>query len=111
MTRIVRLDVWTAPCFDEILAQDSSLALDVLERNGDQTRNFDLLSSADIYHISAARDEVPPALQVTAELIRRCPNLKCVSTSGAGYDTVDLEACSAAEIGRASCRERGGQYV
>src|SRR3546814_2243334 len=98
MTRIVRLDVWTAPCFDEILAQDSSLALDVLERNGDQTRNFDLLSSADIYHISAARDEVPPALQVTAELIRRCPNLKCVSTSGAGYDTVDLEACSAAGI-------------
>ncbi|MGB3289749.1 MAG: hydroxyacid dehydrogenase [Burkholderiaceae bacterium] len=98
MIKVVRLDVWTAPCFDEILAQNKALTLDVLELNGDRARNDELLSKADIYHISAARDEVPPDFQVTADLIRRCPNLKCVSTSGAGYDTVDVEACSAAGI-------------
>lgn len=98
MTRLVRLDVWIDPCFDEIIAQDEHITLDVLERSGDQARNWELLSRADIYHISAARDEVPAELQVTAELIQRCPNLKCVSTSGAGYDTVDVDACSAAGI-------------
>lgn len=98
MTRVVRLDVWTDPCFDEILAGNAHITLDVLERNGDQARNSDLLSRADIYHISAARDEVPAELQVTAKLIRQFPNLKCISTSGAGYDTVDIHACSAAGI-------------
>ncbi|NYT84840.1 hydroxyacid dehydrogenase [Pollutimonas harenae] len=98
MTRVVRLDVWTAPCFDEILAQDTNLTLHILERNGDQARNWDILSRAEIYHISAARDEVPVELQATTDLIRQCPNLKCVSTSGAGYDTVDVDACSAAGI-------------
>lgn len=98
MTRVVRLDIWTAPCFDEILARDPGVTLDVLERGADRARQLALLSRADIYHVSAARDEVPAALQVTADLIRDCPNLKCVSTSGAGYDTVDVEACSAAGI-------------
>lgn len=98
MTKVVRLDVWTAPCFDQTLAQDACVTLDVLERSADDAEHLALLSQAEIYHISAARDEVPAALQVTAELIRNCPKLKCVSTSGAGYDTVDVEACSAAGI-------------
>ncbi len=98
MTRVVRLDVWTDPCFDEILAQDGAVSLDVLQRSGDQQHNLELLSKADIYHISAARDEVPPDLQVTIDLIHRCPRLKFVSTSGGVYDTVSLDACSAAGI-------------
>ncbi|NYT82163.1 hydroxyacid dehydrogenase [Alcaligenaceae bacterium] len=96
--RVVRLDVWTASCFDEILARNPCIRLDVLARSGDHARTWELLASADIYHVSAARDEVPQELQVTADLIARCPNLKCVSTSGAGYDTVDVEACSRAGI-------------
>ena len=98
MTRVVRLDVWTAPCFDEILARNPDIRLDILERDGDDARNWKLLADADIYHVSAARDEVPENLLVTDELLARCPNLKCVSTSGAGYDTVDVDACSKAGI-------------
>ncbi|WP_237174121.1 hydroxyacid dehydrogenase [Paracandidimonas lactea] len=98
MIRVVRLDVWTAPCFDEILAASADVTLDVLACDGDMERNWALLSEADIYHITAARDEVPPHLLISAELISRCPKLKCVSTSGAGYDTVDIRACSAAGI-------------
>lgn len=98
MTRVARLDVWTDPCFDEILMRDGIISLDVIERHGDRERAIERLANADIYHISAARDEVPEYLQVTANLLARCPNLKCVSTSGAGYDTVDIDACSSAGV-------------
>jgi regulator of RNase E activity RraA len=33
-----------------------------------------------------------------AELLARCPDLLCVSSSGAGYDTVDVAACTAAGV-------------
>ena len=48
--------------------------------------------------ISSAKDELPCRWFVTADLLQRCPRLLCVSTSGAGYDTVDVEACSKAGI-------------
>lgn len=98
MKRVVRLDVWTAACFDDILGKDNAVALSVIERNGDFQQALKTLSLADIYHVSAARDEVPANLQVTADLLAQCPNLKCVSTSGAGYDTVDVQACSKAGV-------------
>lgn len=98
MINVVRLDVWTAACFDEILARDPRIKLDVLKRDSDPEHARRLLAKADIYHVSAARDEVPSHLQVGAELIALCPNLKCVSTSGAGYDTVDVPACSKAGV-------------
>lgn len=35
---------------------------------------------------------------VNSQLIEQCPNLLCISSGGAGYDTVDVEACSRAGI-------------
>jgi D-3-phosphoglycerate dehydrogenase len=51
-----------------------------------------------VYHVSAAKDELPREWFVSPALIERCPNLLCVSSSGAGYDTVDVPACTAAGI-------------
>ena len=50
------------------------------------------------YCITSARDEVPDQYKGTAELIARCPGLLVLSTSGAGYDPVDVAACTAAGI-------------
>src|SRR5690606_40372203 len=57
-----------------------------------------MLAETDLYHVSAAKDEVPLKWQVTPELIARCPRLKVVSSTGAGYDTIDVEACTQAGI-------------
>jgi D-3-phosphoglycerate dehydrogenase len=51
-----------------------------------------------VYHISAAKDELPQEWFARAELLARCPNLLCVSSGGAGYDTVDVAACTAAGV-------------
>jgi D-3-phosphoglycerate dehydrogenase len=57
-----------------------------------------LLSQAHVYQVSAAKDELPQEWVVSAGLIARCPQLLCVSSTGAGYDTVDVAACTAAGI-------------
>jgi len=65
---------------------------------GDPAAAWDMLSRAHIYHISAAKDELPQEWFARADLIARCPKLLCVSAGGAGYDTVDVPACTAAGV-------------
>jgi D-3-phosphoglycerate dehydrogenase len=56
------------------------------------------LSAAHAYQIGAARDELAKHFHVDADLLRRAPNLLIVSSNGAGYDPVDVEACTAAGV-------------
>ncbi|RTZ41604.1 hydroxyacid dehydrogenase [Candidimonas sp. SYP-B2681] len=106
LKKVVRLNLWTDSVFDEILGASANVSLKVLNIGDSPDINWPHLSQADIYHISAAKDEVPPTWLVTQELIQRCPNLVCVSTSGAGYDTVDVRACT--EAGIAVMNQAGG---
>lgn len=96
--RVCRLDFWINPVFDELLAADPHLALQVLSRQGDDAATADALAQAHAYHVSAAKDELPRRWQVDAAFIERCPQLLCVSSGGAGFDTVDVAACTAAGI-------------
>lgn len=56
------------------------------------------LSAAQVYCITSTRDEVPDEFKCHAALLARCPDLLAVSTTGAGYDTVDVAACTAAGV-------------
>src|SRR4029079_2329987 len=47
------------------------------------------------YQTSSTRDELARHFHTTIELLARAPNLLIVSTNGAGYDTVDVDACTA----------------
>ncbi len=96
--KIVRLNFWSDPSFDEILGDSPDVILRVLDQRDASASIWKHLEVADIYHISAAKDEVPLEWLVTQALIQRCPELICVSTSGAGYDTVDVRACTDAGI-------------
>ena len=53
-----------------------------------------ILAAAHAYQTSSARDELARHYQAGAELLGRTPNLLIVSTNGAGYDTVDVKACT-----------------
>jgi D-3-phosphoglycerate dehydrogenase len=96
--KVVRTATWTSPIFDEILAKTPDADLSVMPINGPERASLALLEQAHVYHVFAARDELPPRWHVTADLLRHCPNLLCVSSSGAGYDTIDVEACTRAGI-------------
>ena len=107
--RIVRTDLWIAPAFDARLARETEVSLAVFPVRGNPGAAWDLLSAAHVYHVSAAKDELPKEWFVRAELLARCPNLLCVSSSGAGYDTVDVAACTAAGV--AVVNQAGGNAV
>src|SRR5262249_61617964 len=57
-----------------------------------------ILEAAHVYQVGAARDELAPHFHAQAELLKRAPNLLIVSSNGAGFDPVDVEACTAAGV-------------
>ncbi len=83
------------PVFAEILAARPDVRLDRLE-NGDG--DAPLLAGAHAYQIGSARDEIAPEHHAGGRLLERMPKLLIVSANGAGYDTVDVEACTEAGV-------------
>jgi D-3-phosphoglycerate dehydrogenase len=82
---------------------------DELEKEGDITLHrvayagpkadvWGAMSASHVYCITSTRQEQPEEFRANAALIARCPDLLVVSTSGAGYDTVDVKACTAAGV-------------
>jgi D-3-phosphoglycerate dehydrogenase len=61
---------------------------------------------AHVYQIGAPRQIISPPLQVNTALLARTPNLIAASSNGAGYDTIDVDACT--EAGIAVVNQSGG---
>jgi len=57
-----------------------------------------VLSRAHFYQIRATRGELPAPYFADERLLERCPELMLVSSSGAGYDTIDLHQCTEAGV-------------
>ena len=95
---VVRFDFPYDPSMAERFAREDDIVMRTCERAGTESLGWSALNEAHVYMISSAKDELPRRWFVTADLLQRCPKLLCVSTSGAGYDTVDVEACSKAGV-------------
>jgi len=94
---VTRFDLWINPVFDEIVGSDPNVTLEVAPVR-DSERGWAALERAHIYQISAAKDELNLQFRATQALVERCPRLLCVSSAGAGYDTVDVDACTRAGV-------------
>ena len=86
------------PVFLEILSRRPDLRVDRLANDSQAATAEPVLAQAHAYQIGATRDELAPAYHGTAELLARAPNLLLISSNGAGYDTVDVAACTAAGV-------------
>jgi D-3-phosphoglycerate dehydrogenase len=86
------------PSYTDLLAQRPDVRLDKLENDSADSVAAPILAAAHAYQIGSARDEIATKYYATAPLLARMPNLLVVSTSGAGYDTVDLKDCTAAGV-------------
>jgi D-3-phosphoglycerate dehydrogenase len=96
--RVVRFDLWIDPVFDQRLRSEPGMDLRVGAVAGQPEKGWELLSDAHVFHVSPAKDELPRWLFVDKELLAKCPNLLCISSGGAGYDTTDVAACTQAGI-------------
>src|SRR5947209_20157712 len=86
------------PIYADILNARPDVRLDWLENESPDSVSAPVLSAAHAYQIGAARDELARHFHVDADLLRRAPNLLIVSGNGAGYDPVDVDACTAAGV-------------
>jgi len=81
--------------FAETLGERGDVRLDMLEQKPPDDAALHILKAAHAYQTGSARDELVPYLQARAALLAQAPNLLIVSTNGAGYDTVDVNGCTA----------------
>ncbi|MCC8975227.1 hydroxyacid dehydrogenase [Bradyrhizobium brasilense] len=82
----------------DILKKRPDVRLDRLENETPEATFAPVLADAHAYQIGAARDELAPHFHAHADLLKRAPNLLIVSSNGAGFDPVDVDACTAAGV-------------
>ncbi|EKT4475213.1 hydroxyacid dehydrogenase [Pseudomonas putida] len=96
--KIVRFDVWYHPVMAQILEASPDVVLQTVARDQPPAVILQALRNCQVYQVPSARDELPRQWCVTEALLRQLPDLLCVSTNGAGFDTVDVEACTHAGV-------------
>ena len=84
--------------YTHILQARPDVRLDRLENDSPDEVSAPILAAAHAYQIGAARDELARHFHVDQDLLARAPNLLIVSSNGAGFDPVDVEACTAAGV-------------
>src|SRR5690242_8761191 len=84
--------------FIDILGKRSDIRLDKLENDSPDDVAAPILAGAHAFQIGSARDELDKKYHADRDLLRRAQSLMIVSTNGAGYDTVNLKACTDAGV-------------
>ncbi|MGE0221806.1 MAG: hydroxyacid dehydrogenase [Acetobacteraceae bacterium] len=96
--RVFYVKYLSSQLYAEILAKRPDVQLDRLENESPADVATPILTQAHVYQIGASRQVIAPHFQVTDALLAKTPNLVAVSSNGAGYDTVDVDACTAQGI-------------
>jgi D-3-phosphoglycerate dehydrogenase len=94
------------PVFTEIVAKRGDIRFDLLKNDSPDDVATPILAGAHAYQSGSARDELAKKYHAGPDLLRRTQSLLIVSTNGAGYDTVNLKACT--EAGVLALNQAGG---
>ena len=96
--KVVYFDRWMDPAGPEILAgKNPNIVLEMIDVGETDYLIWENFGSAHGYQMLPST-ETEEKFYPNASFIERCPSLLCVSSSGAGYDQVDVDACSNAGI-------------
>ena len=95
--RLVYFEKWFDPIAETLLGERSDIDLVRLAYAADPEENWQQLRRAHGYQISP-RTELKQPWFGDAALLARAPNLLAISSSGAGFDMVDVDACTAAGV-------------
>ena len=95
--RLVFFDSWVDSIAETMLRDRDDLELVKLDYATPEARNWQIMAGAHGYQVQA-RTELREPWFGDAALIARCPNLLAMSSTGAGYDYIDVDACTAAGV-------------
>ena len=86
------------PFFAERIAARKNIRLQRLDNASPQHEVDATLATAHAYHIEAGRNSIAPGFLADEQFLKRTPELLVVSSQGAGYDSIDVEACTRAGV-------------
>ena len=95
--RLVFFENWVDPAAEELLKARSDIEVKRLTFAAPQDGTWAEMARAQAYQI-LPRTELRKPWFGNAALLARSPNLLAISSTGAGYDMVDVEACTAAGV-------------
>jgi len=98
MKRVFWFNDRKTPNVTDVLSKHEDFTIFRLDFAAPQDENWAVMETCHAYCIISTRDEIPDPYKGTQGLIERCPKLLVISTSGAGYDPVDVAACTNAGI-------------
>ncbi|HEV2508440.1 hydroxyacid dehydrogenase [Bosea sp. (in: a-proteobacteria)] len=102
--RVAFFERWLDPVAEQMLAGSPDIELSRLSFDDPVEASRAVLRRMHGYQVSTRGDLRGPWL-ADAALIEACPNLLAVQSTGAGFDVIDLEACTRAGI--AVCNQAG----
>jgi D-3-phosphoglycerate dehydrogenase len=95
--RLAYFERWIDPVAVQMLSGQPDIELLQLNYKSDAADTWQLLRSAHGYQVSTRGDLQAPWFG-DDKLVARCPNLLAISSTGAGYDVINVDACTAAGI-------------
>ncbi len=96
--RVFYVKYTASPLFGQTLTARGDVTLERIENEATRADAAAVLATAHAYQIGAARDEIARHWHATDALLAETPSLLAVSSNGAGYDTIDLSACTRAGV-------------
>ena len=95
--RLVFFERFFHPVAEEILGGQDDIELVRLQYDTDAALNWREMERACGYHVGARTELVEPWFG-NAALLARCPDMLALCSTGAGYDVIDVEACTAGGV-------------
>ena len=94
---LVYFDQWMDPSGPGKAAAIPNTEVICLDSAGDEAANWQALATAHGHQLRAST-ETPQIYRPGAQFFERCPNLLAIASAGAGYDMVDVAACTEAGV-------------
>jgi D-3-phosphoglycerate dehydrogenase / 2-oxoglutarate reductase len=96
--RVVYVRDFVHAAYAEVMRGRTDIGLDRVGNEMPVEMTAPILASAHAYQVGATRDELAQRFHVNEILVGLMPRLLIVSSNGAGYDTVDVAACTRAGV-------------
>ncbi len=97
LKRLVYFDSFMDPIANAIIGRRDDIDLVRLDYATPEADNWAEISQAHGYQVQP-RGELREPWFGDATLLARCPNMLALSSTGAGYDMIDVDACTAAGV-------------
>ena len=97
LKRLVYFDSFMDPIANAIIGRRDDIDLVRLDYATPEADNWSEISRAHGYQVQP-RGELREPWFGDAALLARCPNMLALSSTGAGYDMIDVDACTAAGV-------------